>query len=56
MGKVLNLLGNCNAYHLLPTRGKGLHAEAHREVRNSPSMPNDIVEQEDQTDGKMQPC
>ena len=34
---------------------KGLHAVPHRKVRNSPSMPHYIVEQEDRTDGKMPP-
>ena len=54
--KLPNHLENSDAYHPLPTRDKGLHAVPHREVRNSPIMPQYIVEQKDRTDGKMPPC
>ena len=53
MGKALNHWENCNVFYPFPTRDKGLHAVPHIEVRNSPSIPHYIVEQEGRTDEKM---
>ena len=53
--KSQNHLENRTANYPLPIRSKDLHAVLHIKVHNSASMPHYITEQEDQTDGKMQP-
>ena len=52
---VFKLLGNRNANHPLPARGKGLHDVPHREVCNSLIMLHYMVEQDNRSNGKMPP-